>query len=142
MRIAVVLAVALPLTAVDLVLKETRETPAWAYHERSLGWLVACCFVLAALVLVTRIPSQLVPPAAGVLAGGVLGNALSAAWNGLLVPNPLVVAGDDAVVAFNLADLWVLVGVAALLTSIGTWLVHNRHALPEPSLFRRLLRRR
>ena len=137
MRIAVVLAVALPLAAVDLVLKATRETPAWAYHERSLGWLLACVFVLAALVLVTRVPSHFVPPAAGVLAGGVLGNALSAAWTGLLVPNPLVVTGDDAVVAFNLADLWVLAGVAGLVTSIGIWLVRNRHALPEPSPFRR-----
>jgi hypothetical protein len=81
-------------------------------------------------VLVTRIPAPLVPPAAGVLLAGVLGNVLSAAWNDLAVPNPILVHGDGAVLAFNLADLYALVGVVLLVAAIGGWLVRNRRLLP------------
>jgi lipoprotein signal peptidase len=82
------------------------------------------------MVLVASIPSMLVAPAAGVLAGGVLGNTLSAAWYGMRVPNPLVVTGDSAVIAFNLADIFALVGILTLVSVMGVWLVRNRHLLP------------
>jgi hypothetical protein len=132
MRVALALAVALPLAAADLALKVVRPTPGWAWHERSLGWLVLCVVVLAGLLVLLRVPSALVPPAAGVLAGGVLGNALSAAWNGFEVPNPIVLTGGRAVVAFNLADVWVLVGLLSLFPVIGVWLVRNRTLLAPP----------
>ena len=64
-------------------------------------------------MLVTRIPSLLIPPAGGILAGGILGNTLSAAWNGMAVPNPFILAGDHETLAFNLADVWALVGILA-----------------------------
>lgn len=131
MRIAVMLAVALPLVAADLALKASESIPSWAYHDRSYAWVVLCCGLLVALALITRVPSVLVPPAAGVLAAGVLGNALSAAWNGLSVPNPIIVRGDDAVLAFNLADVWALAGIVALLSVLAAWLIRNRHLLPE-----------
>lgn len=131
MRLAVALAVAVPLVLVDLAVKAARPTPWWAWHERSLGWLVLCVVVLAALVPVLRVPGVLVPPAAGVLAGGVLGNVLSAAWNDLEVANPLVIQGDRAVLAFNLADVWVLAGLAGLFAVLGVWLVRNREGLPR-----------
>lgn len=130
MRLAVALAVAVPLTLVDLAVKAVRPTPWWAWHERSLGWLALCVVVLAALAVVLRVPSAAVPPAAGVLAAGVLGNALSASWNDLEVANPLVLEGERAVFAFNLADVWVLAGLVAIVTTLGLWLVRNRHALP------------
>lgn len=60
----------------------------------------------------------------------MLGNALSAAWNGLEVPNPLVLEGSRAVVAFNLADVWVVTGLTALFSVIAVWLVRNRETLP------------
>lgn len=131
MRVAIALGVALPLAAVDLAVKAARPTPWWAWHERSLAWLLLCMVVLAALVLVLRVPSALVPPAAGVLAGGVLGNALSAAWNDLSVANPLVLEGERAVLAFNLADVWVMTGLGALFAVLGLWLVRNRDLLPR-----------
>jgi hypothetical protein len=132
MRVALALAVALPLAAADLALKVVRPTPGWAWHERSLGWLILCVVVLAGLLVLLRVPSVLVPPAAGVLAGGVLGNALSAAWNGFEVPNPSVLTGGRAVVALNLADVWVLVGLLSLFPVIGVWLVRNRTLLAPP----------
>ncbi|MGI8973250.1 MAG: hypothetical protein ACR2HI_03625 [Gaiella sp.] len=132
MRLAVVILIALPLAAADLTLKLLRETPDWAHHERSAGWLALCLVVLCGLLLAVRVPSWFVPPAAGVLAGGVLGNAGSAIWNGLAVPNPIVLVGERSVIAFNLADVWVVVGLSLLLGSIGAWLVRNRHGLPEP----------
>ena len=44
------------------------------------------------MMVVTRIPSLVAAAAAGVLAGGLLGNSFSAAWNGMEVPNPFVSA--------------------------------------------------
>ena len=132
-RVGIVLAVALPLAAVDLWLKAARPTEPWAYHERSVVWLLLCFFLIAGVGLLTRIPSALVPPAAGVLTGGLLGNALSATWNGMRVPNPIVVSGDRTVLAFNLADLWALAGIVLLVTTLGTWLVWNRELLPTPA---------
>lgn len=73
------LAVALPLAALDLWVKASEPTQAWAYHPRSFGWLLLSVSLVAGMVIVTRIPSLLVAPAAGVLAGGLLGNSLSAA---------------------------------------------------------------
>src|SRR5690606_12950196 len=72
MRLAVALLVALPLAAADLAVKATWPTPWWAYHQRSLAWVLLCLIVLAAISLLLRLPSLLVPPAAGILAGGVL----------------------------------------------------------------------
>ena len=63
------------------------------------------------------------------------------------VPNPLVIVGDRGVIAFNVADLYALTGIFALVVAIGTWLVRNRDRLPQPTevratrgrAFRRLL---
>lgn len=132
-RVGIVLAVALPLAAADLWLKIAQPTEPWAYHERSFTWLALSVFLAAGLVLLTRIPALLVPPAAGLLAGGLLGNVLSASWNGMRVPNPIVFDGGRTVVAFNLADVWALTGIAVLMVTIGTWLVRNRELLPAPA---------
>jgi hypothetical protein len=132
MRVAVLLVVALPLAAADLWVKTFATTPDWAYHERSTGWILLCLMLLPTLLLVTRIPSALVPPAAGLLAAGVLGNVMSAVWNDLYVPNPIVVHGERGFVAFNLADVFAVVGIFLLFGAIGAWLVRNRSALPPP----------
>lgn len=131
-RVGVVLAIALPLAAVDLWLKLVRPTASWAYHERSLAWLGLSLLLAAGLVLLTRLPSRFVPPAAGVLTGGVLGNVLSASWNGMRVPNPLVLEGGSTLVAFNLADVWALAGIALLGLTLTVWLVRNRALLEAP----------
>ena len=126
------LCVALPLAAADLLVKAQRPTEPWAYHERSLGWLVLSISLLAGMAAIARIPLALVAPAAGVFAGGVLGNSLSAAWNGMEVPNPLMLGGDNAVIVFNLADIWTITGILLLVCTLGVWLIRNRDLLPPP----------
>ena len=125
------LAVALPLAAADLISKAVLPTQDWAYHQRSPAWGLLCCVVVVGLVVVCRVPALLVPPATGLLMAGVVGNGVSAAFNGFVVPNPLVVEGDASVVAFNLADIWAIAGIASLMIVIGVWLVRNRHLLPS-----------
>ena len=120
---------AAPLVSADLWLKAAATTPWWAYHERSPAWVVLCLLIVPGLMLVTRIPAPLVPPAVGVLLAGVLGNVLSAAWNGLEVPNPILVSGDSGFLAFNLADLYTLVGIILLVAAVGGWLIRNREVL-------------
>jgi hypothetical protein len=132
-RVGVMLCVALPLAALDLYVKASRPTEPWAYHQRSYGWLLLSVSLLAGMILVARIPSTLVAPAAGVLAGGLLGNSLSAAWNGMEVPNPLVVESRNALIAFNLADVWAVAGIVLLVCTIGIWLIRHRDMLPARS---------
>jgi hypothetical protein len=127
------LCVALPLAAADLVVKARIPTESWAYHERSLGWLALSLGLFAGMVAVSRIPSALVAPAAGLLAAGLLGNSFSAAWNGMSVPNPLIVSGDRGLIAFNPADVFVLAGIFALVVAIGVWLIRNRDLVPPPN---------
>ena len=130
MRAAAALLLALPLVISDLWLKAEATTPWWAYHERSAAWVVLCILIVPGLLLVTRIPAPLVPPAVGVLLAGVLGNVLSAAWNNFEVPNPILVSGDSGLLAFNLADLYTLVGIILLVAAVGGWLIRNRALLP------------
>ena len=87
--------VAVPLAAADLFVKATIPTQPWAYHERSIAWLFLSFALLGGMILIAQIPSVLVAPAAGVLAAGILGNSLSAAWNDMEVPNPLLAGGDE-----------------------------------------------
>jgi lipoprotein signal peptidase len=128
MRVA--LGVAIPLAFADLVVKRVAATPDWAYHDRSLSWLALCVFLLAGLVVLLRVPSLLVPPAAGILAAGVLGNAISAASSyRFAVPNPLIVTTSNSVIAFNLADVFVMVGLLALVPVLARELILHRTAI-------------
>jgi hypothetical protein len=129
-RIGIVLSVALPLAALDLWVKATQHTEPWAYHARSYGWLALSLGVLLAMLLIAQVPSMLVAPAAGILAAGVIGNGLSAAWNHMEVPNPLVIDSEHAIIAFNLADVWAVTGICLLMLALGTWLIRNRHLIP------------
>ena len=125
------LCVALPLAALDLYVKASRQTEYWAYHQRSYGWLILSVSLLAGMIFVARIPSLLVALAAGILAAGLLGNTLSAAWNGMEVPNPLIFESEHALIAFNLADIWAVLGIWLLVSTIGIWLIRHRDLLAQ-----------
>jgi lipoprotein signal peptidase len=130
-RAALVLTVALPLAAADLVWKHLATTPAWAYHPRGLAWLGLSLGLVGAALLAARLRSLGSVVAAGVMAGGVLGNAISAAWNNLRVPDPIIVMpGRDAVIAFNLADVFTTIGILTLTAGLAGAIVRHRHLLP------------
>jgi lipoprotein signal peptidase len=129
-RTAIVLGLALPLAAFDLAWKSVATTPDWAYHARSPAWLGLSLALFAATLLVARIPSAVAPVAAGVMAGGVLGNALSAAQNGLRVPDPIIAYTSSRIIAFNPADVFTSVGTLALTAALAVALIRNRHRLP------------
>jgi hypothetical protein len=124
------LGVAVPLTVADLVSKEIMRTEPWAYHQRSLAWGLLCLVVLVGLLAICRVPALLVPPTAGFLAAGVLGNGLSAVTNDFWVPNPLVAETESTMVAFNLADVWAVLGIGSLTLVLAVWLIRNRALLP------------
>ena len=121
------LAVAVPLAAVDLLWTGLSTTPSWAYHTRSPGWLaLSIALVLSAFAL-ARVPSDAVLVATGVMTGGVLGNTLAAVSNGLRVPNPIVATAGNAVIAFNLADVFTTAGTLALTVALAVVLIRHRH---------------
>lgn len=132
----ILLWVALPVALSDLVVKLAFETPPWAFHERSILWVVLCLLLIPTLASITRIPSTAVAIGAGLTTAGVIGNLTSALANGLRVPNPIIVTGDDGVIAFNVADVGVTLGVILLMVTIGAWLIRNRALLPSPATIR------
>jgi hypothetical protein len=140
-RAAIDLSVALPLAAADLVWKHVATTPSWAYHARGVGWLVLSVVLMAAALAAASFSSLLVAVAAGVMVGGVLGNVLSATWNGLVVPDPIIVLSPHAVIAFNLADVFASTGILALTGALAAALLRNRHVLPTRQEARAALQR-
>jgi hypothetical protein len=84
-----------------------------AIHPRSAGYVAgvaALCVAWAGAIALTRSVTMAV--GGGVLAGGALGDLASLAfWPG--VPNPIVTGSF----AFNLADVFVFVGFAAVSVS-------------------------
>jgi lipoprotein signal peptidase len=103
---------ALAVAGADLVDKLLQPTPPELFHPRSASYVaVVAVLALALAWFVWRVRSRALSVAAGVAVGGALANAVSAvAWSGG-VPDPLVAGGF----AFNLADLFALAGVAALI---------------------------
>jgi len=116
-RLLTLLLIAFVLALADQYVKLEIPTPAWADHHRSLLWFLASCALLLLVLPLSRLPSNSVTAGAGVFSGGVLGNLISAAANGFVVPNPLVI-GTTTGVAFNLADTFVLAGNLMLVGSL------------------------
>ena len=126
------LVVSLALASVDLAVKAAVPTEWWAFHHRSGAWVALCFAVLVALCSLVLVPSRAVVFAAGVATGGVIGNLVSAGVNGNRVPNPLVIGGYGHGVAFNLADLFFLLGNLLLMTSLVLLTLRNRERLEPP----------
>jgi lipoprotein signal peptidase len=116
-RVALVIVGAIVLAAVDLAVKAALLTSPLLLHERSRAWLAVSLLLLAGCLLLARIPSRAVAGAAGVTAGGLLGNIASALTHDGAVPDPLLVGGSQHGVAFNLADLFFVLGLLGLMTA-------------------------
>jgi Signal peptidase (SPase) II len=141
LRLSFVLAPALTLAAVDLTVKATFATKDWDYHQRSHAWSVLAVCLLAVVLLLALLPSRLVAVSAGIVAGGVLGNVVSAFRHGDRVPNPIVIGPF----AFNLADVFILLGVPLLMFALARVSILHReridHFIP-PRRWELALRRR
>jgi hypothetical protein len=122
LRLSLVLAPALTLAAIDLGVKAAFPTSRWDFHQRSHAWSVLTVSLLVVVLLLAVLPSRLVAVASGVVAGGVLGNVVSAHQHGGRVPNPIVVGA----IALNLADVFVLAGVPLLMFSLGRVSIRHR----------------
>ena len=140
-RVAIVVFLAVPLTGIDLLVKSVLPTAPLFFHQRSGEWMILSTVVLVFALLLTRLPSRLLAGGSGLLAAGVLGNLVSARLHGGLVPNPFVIVSGDVEFAFNLADLFVLGGIALLTVAALRLTVRYRHLLPQSTLAARLVRR-
>jgi hypothetical protein len=141
-RLLLVIAPAALLACADLIVKATVHTPWWAFHHRSNAWVVLSMILLVAAGLLAFVPSRLAAVAAGMMAGGALGNLLSARWDGNWVPNPLVIGGYGYGVAFNLADVFFIVGNVALMTALIVVALHHREQVARSRDWERALLRR
>jgi hypothetical protein len=134
----IVLLVTPPLATVDLVVKASVHTEPWNFHQRTGAWVVLSLVLVAAVGGLTALPSRAVALFAGVLNAGGLGNLVSAAQHRLVVPNPFVLGQ----IAFNLADVFVVVGVLGLVASIGQVAIRHRDYLLPPRRWERAVLRR
>jgi hypothetical protein len=140
-RVLVVLGLAGGLALTDLVVKAAIATPPWNFHTRSEGWVVLSVVLLVLVPLLAFVPSRAVALAAGVMCGGVLGNLVSARVDGDRVPNPFLLGDYRNGVAFNLADVYFLLGNLLLMATLIVVTLRNRDRLIPPRAWERSLRR-
>jgi lipoprotein signal peptidase len=140
-RLFVFVAPAVVLVSVDQVVKATVSTPVWAFHQRSYGWVALSIAVLVGAFFLTLVPSRAVAVAAGVMSAGAIGNLVSARLDGNRVPNPLVIGDYQRGIAFNLADVFFLVGNMLLMSALIVMLVRRRDRLAPPRAWERALLR-
>jgi lipoprotein signal peptidase len=127
-RRTIVICTTLVFAAIDLVHKTV--TSAEYHHARTpYVTLLMGALIVALVVLVPRLPSNVAAAGAGVACGGALGNLVSLlAWS-QGVPDPFVVAGATHGLAFNLADLFAVGGDSLLLSVVVLLGLQRRAAL-------------
>ena len=131
-RRALLVLIAVVCMTIDLMHKAV--APADLYHPRSafvalfLGALIA-----ALIVVVPRLQSNAATIGAGIVCGGALGNLVSIfAW-AQGVPDPLMIVTDTHVLAFNLADVFAVVGDVLLLSAAILHGLRQRARLRQPA---------
>jgi lipoprotein signal peptidase len=125
-RLLLIVAPAAALACADLIVKATVPTASDAFHHRSNAWVVMCLLLLVGAAVLSVVPSAAVALAGGVMSAGVLGNLVSARADGNWVPNPLVVTHGQYAVAFNLADVFFLLGNVLLMTALIVEVMRHR----------------
>ena len=140
-RLALFVVLAAVVCTLDRATKTAMPTEPWHQHARSGAWIALSIAVLAGSLVLVRIPSWFVTVSCGLLAGGVLGNLAWAAMHDGLVANPLVVELERAVVAYNVADVFVLGGILLATVACSAQAVRYRDRLPQSTVAARLARR-
>jgi hypothetical protein len=138
LRLTLVLVPAVVLAAVDLAVNAALPMRVSDFHQRSQMWSALTAVLVAVLLLLAVLPSRLVACSAGVVAGGVLGNLVSAREHGGRVPNPIVVGSF----ALNVADVFVLAGVPVMVFALARISIRHREQLIPPRRWEAALRRR
>jgi lipoprotein signal peptidase len=128
-RLLLLVVPAAALASVDLTVKASVPTAAWAFHHRSGAWVALCVALLVGSAFLCVVPSASVAVAAGVMSAGVIGNLVSARADGNWVPNPLIVSDGRFTVAFNLADVFFLLGNLLLMITLAAEVVRHRDRL-------------
>ena len=141
-RLLLVSFAAATLMAADLAVKATIPTSPYHFHQRSGAWEVLCIVLLIGAFALARIPSRAVAIGAGIMAGGVAGNLLSARANDNRVPNPLVLGDAMYGIAFNAADVFIVIGNLCLMVSLMVVTIRYRDHLIPPRRWARAIRRR
>jgi hypothetical protein len=132
-------AIAVSLAAIDLTEKRLDATQLIDYHQRSYIWAATSAFLVGAAFALAHLRSRAVAISAGIMAGGVLANLISALASNGRVPNPIVVGSNRDGVAFNLADVFTIIGIFALIISVCIVLVVHRERLLPPRAWERAL---
>jgi hypothetical protein len=140
-RLPIVVLPAALLAASDVAVKLLLPTQPAFLHHRGHAWLALSLVLLCLAVGVAGLPSRLLAVASGILAGGVLGNLLSARWQHGRVANPFVLQGREDGIAFNLADCFVLLGILLAMTALVELTFRYRRLLPESLVVVRVFRR-
>ena len=105
--------VAMFVVVEHVMLGWTVPADSWQLHTRSPAWALLVTAMVLLLLLVRRISAG-----CWLIVGGAAGNLLS--WtDGGTVPNYLTVAVADRWLAFNLADIAIVVGLLTVLASLG-----------------------
>jgi len=125
LRLTLLFLPAAALAAVDLAVNEALPTGDSHFHHRSPAWSALTASLLVVVLALAVLPSRLVALAAGVVAGGVLGDLVSAHTNDGRVPNPIVLGS----VALNLADVFVLAGVPLLVFALARVSIRHREQI-------------
>jgi lipoprotein signal peptidase len=129
---------ALGVAAVDLTHKLVVHAD--YHHVRSRYVAIAMIAVIAGLVvLVPRVPSRAALLGGAAAVGGALGNLCSLLiWGGRGVPDPLVLQVETTGLAFNLADVFAVVGGIVMITAVVVQGLRRQAALADRQSVRRV----
>ena len=130
-RRALLVGTALLFAAIDL-LHKTLSYSEFHHPRTPYVTLVMGALIVALVVLVPRLPSNVAALGAGIACGGALGNLVSLLAWAQGVPDPFVVAGATHGLAFNLADLFAVGGDSVLLSVVILLGLQRRATLREP----------
>jgi len=117
------------LLALDQVSKHVLATQRWAWHDQPHSWLVSSSIIalLTALLLLTSLWKG-----AALAVAGALGNISSEAIYDR-VANPLQIAPayGPSFIAFNLADVFLIIGYTLIIFGIVTSVVRSINTSPN-----------
>ena len=141
-RLRLVALLAVVLAAADLVFAKAAEHNHPGFdHHRSVAWVGLSLLVFVFVALLACVPSRLLAFGCGLQAGGTLGNLLWALSHHNVVSNSFVLQGGEGGIAFTLADVFVLTGIAVIVVGSMRMTIRHRHVLPRSTVGARLFRR-